>query len=496
MARFTCLNLVCRHTVEAVWRPMICPACKGTDVKGAAEAEVYFASRPMVRGTMPVVTTTRKVLTPSSSTGTTPVPVLPPFPLQTTELLVPFLELFDERGVGLLARVCKRWHAAARIVLKSYVEDARGFGSGSGKLMKAQILALLNGTKSLSLAVDKFMPVSPGQGDSILAYIVKHRIRLNLKLGTHNEKLLKQLKSASQDPAFFYSRQEIQTLKRQHKALPSALLDYEIETVTQFSGLEYKLPGGHVQTGLMHNKFWILGNNGIVTGSPNVSFSAMQGGNFESCIFIRSAKLAPLFQRYFQLLSIPYSHTSEEWQDFGKQVSRYNSKSSRVQAAFAPTINISDFIVENLKNAAKITVRQFLVSTDGRHDDYSIVPFLCWMAQEGAEVEVFLDEAAYYKYGFVQEAASWLMKDGGKVYLQTPVTVVGGDERIQHDKLILATFHNGVKRTLLGSAGATVSVIANINAENFLCLDLPDVYDQLMLHHQNTRKGGTTTALV
>ncbi|WP_432730708.1 phospholipase D-like domain-containing protein [Variovorax sp. W6] len=501
MARYTCLNPICGRTTENAWVAVkTCPHCKGTALRQEVTATVPSSSQPVVRTVVPIgKATTSKP--PSKATIPTPTPsgkaltvAMPPHPLLLSDILVQLFELFDERSVGLLARVCRRWHQAAVIVLRRYVDDARGFGSGSGLTMKSQILGLLATTRNLSLAVDKFMPISPGDGGSILAYIVKHKIKLTLKLGTPNPKLQEQLLRASQDPTFIYKYAEIRELARKREE--PALLDYESETVTQFGSLKLKLPGGHTQTGLMHNKFWILDNDGIVTGSPNVSFSAMDGGNFESCIYIRSAKLAPLYQRYFQLLSTPYSVDSEDWQAFGQQLAQYNSKSVRVQAAFAPTINISDFIVENLRDAVKITVRQFLVSTAGRDDDYSVVPFLCWMAKEGAEVEVFLDEAAYDKYGFVQAAASQLMRSGGKVYVQTPVTVVGGQERLQHDKLILATLHNGVKRTLLGSAGATVSVIANINAENFLCLDLPTVYDELMEHHQNTRKGGTTKVLV
>lgn len=503
MARYTCLNPSCGRTTENAWMPVkTCPHCKGTVLRPEVTTTVPSSSQPVVRTVAPIgkATTSKPpgkatIPTPTqTSSGKALTVAMPPHPLLLSDILVQLFELFDERSVGLLARVCRRWHHAATIVLRRYVADARGFGSGSGLTMKNQILGLLANTRNLSLAVDKFMPVSYGDSDSILAYIVKHRIKLTLKLGTPNQKLLEQLQKASQNPHFIYQRHEIQALRKQRKK--PALLDYKAETITQFSDLKHELDSGHVQTGLMHNKFWILDNNGIVTGSPNVSFSAMEGGNFESCIYIRSAKLAPLYQRYFQLLSTPYSADSLDWQAFEKQVAHYNSSSTRVKAAFAPTVNISNFIVENLLGAIKITVRQFLVSTAGIDDDYSIVPVLCKMAEQGADIEVFLDEAAYDKYRFVQEAAVRLMQSGGKVYVQTPVTVVGGQERLQHDKLILATFHNGVKRTLLGSAGATVSVIANINAENFLCLDLPTVYDELMAHHRNTQEGRTTTPLV
>lgn len=69
--------------------------------------------------------------------------------------------------------------------------------------------------------------------------------------------------------------------------------------------------------------------------------------------------------------------------------------------------------------------------------------------------------------------------------MQIP-TGSGMREGIQHDKLILATLHNGVCRTLIGSAGFTRDVIANNNWENFICTDVANVHSSLMAHHLRT----------
>jgi hypothetical protein len=53
-----------------------------------------------------------------------------------------------------------------------------------------------------------------------------------------------------------------------------------------------------------------------------------------------------------------------------------------------------------------------------------------------------------------------------------------------HDKLILAEIHGGIRKTLIGSAGFTTDVIANRNAENFICTDSKKVYEDLMEHHR------------
>jgi len=262
MARYTCLNPSCGRTTENAWMPVkTCPHCKGTVLRPEVTTTVPSSSQPVVRTVVPIgkATTSKPpgkatIPTPTqTSSGKALTVAMPPHPLLLSDILVQLFELFDERSVGLLARVCRRWHHAATIVLRRYVADARGFGSGSGLTMKSQILGLLANTRNLSLAVDKFMPISPGDGGSILAYIVKHQIKLTLKLGTPNPKLQEQLLKASQDPTFIYKYAEIRELRR--RGNEPALLDYESEDVTQFGGLKLKLPGRHIQTGLMHNKF-------------------------------------------------------------------------------------------------------------------------------------------------------------------------------------------------------------------------------------------------
>ena len=74
--------------------------------------------------------------------------------------------------------------------------------------------------------------------------------------------------------------------------------------------------------------------------------------------------------------------------------------------------------------------------------------------------------------------------------VQKPVVVPRPD---WHDKLYLAQLKTGVLRTLVGSAGITKDVIANTNAEGFLALDLPDVYNRFMKHHERSRNTTIST---
>lgn len=126
------------------------------------------------------------------------------------------------------------------------------------------------------------------------------------------------------------------------------------------------------------------------------------------------------------------------------------------------------------------------------------------VATRGVDIEIYLDEEAYDKQSHVREAVGYLLAAGVKVFTQKPVYVVdAGGERIQHDKLILATIRTGrmvtpVHRTLIGTAGLTKDVIINNNAESFIATDIPSIYEAIQAHHLQTLdpKVADTTQIV
>ena len=163
-----------------------------------------------------------------------------------------------------------------------------------------------------------------------------------------------------------------------------------------------------------------------------------------------------------------------------------------------PSIDIQDFVIEHLRDASKITIRQYLISPSNYQRGLkSIVDFLCILSWEHrVEIELFIDESAYYSEAtgyFVKKAVDKLLYNEVKVYLQKPVTVVTAHEALQHDKLILAELRSGRQITLLGSAGFTSAVIANNNAESFIYTDVESVYTSMMCHHKATLENGPTT---
>jgi len=354
----------------------------------------------------------------------------------------------DERALALITLVCHRWPPIIEYVRRRYVPEMRAYGSTSGLLKNVLIGkgGLLVGKRSVAIAVDQFpYPASPK--GSILKFILDTRMKVQLSLGTDD-------------------RQTIVALSGK--------------------GNRAQLVAGYKK---MHNKIWIIDNEEIIVGSPNVSFSGLEGGNLESFVVIKSPRLGLLFSRYLMMLNDTTVNAGPPgllFDQITRELGVYNQEQHGLKIALAPMINITDFVVKQLEGATKIIVRQFLISHKSRNDtssSFDIVSVLAAMAKNKVEIEIVLDKDAFHKQDFVQEAAWTLHKAGCKVYTQEPVTIVKTREALMHDKLILAEIRGGVKRTLIGSAGFTTSVIENENAESFVSIDLNHIFENLLEHH-------------
>lgn len=368
----------------------------------------------------------------------------------STELTKYIMDFFakDEQTLALLTMVCKRYRTLATPLLMKFVPPLVAHGSAVEPL-KRFVQNELRGVKTLSLAVDKFS--ADKSKDSIISSLIESGMDVNLMLGTPNNQTLKLLRDGLDN---FHA---LPASDRLHK---------------------------------MHNKFWVLDRKAVITGSPNVSFSGLEGGNFETCIIIRSRRVARLFTDYLALLQSGNPFEGAQHNTLKNALLQYNSEEHQLKLAMAPVINITDFVLENLQDAVKITIRQFLISPKNRAaSGKDILTLLCGMAKQGVDIEIYLDESQYESQRFVQTAVTTLLKSGCKVFVQKPVVVINANaEGLMHDKLILATLHNGVQRTLLGSAGFTIDVIANQNAENFICTDVAEIHAACLRHHEASLK--------
>lgn len=384
-------------------------------------------------------------------------------------------EMCDERTLGLLALVCTRFRDVAVPLLQRWVPPMRAFGSTTHRLKNVLIApdeGILTGAHALQVAVDQFThPGYRSYKGSILEYIIENNISINLNLGTASPEVAAALKKAA-------------------KTIGEA----PSNTVSVSDPSAFHK---------MHNKVWVIDKEGVIVGSPNISYAGMEGGNFESFIYIRSPRVGAMFGKYLRYLKEP--NNDALWNEVGYAVTEYNREQHGLRLAMAPLIKITDFLVTELAGATKIVIRQFLISSwrPGRKE-VNVLQTLCNMAKKGVDIEIYLDEEAYATQHHVREAVGYLLEAGVKVFTQKPVYVVNaGSERIQHDKLILATIRTGrmvtpVHRTLIGTAGLTRDVILNNNAESFIATDILSIYQASQAHHLQTLdpKVAKTTQIV
>ena len=365
------------------------------------------------------------------------------------DVLALALREFDEGTLTVLARVCRKFQAAANLLFPRSVPFTLGYGSTTHNLREI-VLNESSRAANIAVAVDKFKDLS------LLKTILATGARMDLVLGTESPFIQQAIQSAAQS---------------------------RVTLATAFHK--------------MHEKFWVFDKAGLLIGSPNVSFSGLQKQNLESCILIRSPYLAKVFIQFLQILKLPDLQANDpRYVPIEQALTKYNKQQHGVRAALAPAINIANFMVEELQGATKIVMRQFLVGKKDRDDTgpgLDVIDALCAMASQGCEIDIYIDEGAYLNADgatwFVKPAVKILSKAGIKVWTQKPVVVVNDDsdkENLLHDKLILARMHSGVLRTLVGTAGLTKHVIANENAEGFISTDLRHVFDTMRAHHENT----------
>jgi phosphatidylserine/phosphatidylglycerophosphate/cardiolipin synthase-like enzyme len=247
------------------------------------------------------------------------------------------------------------------------------------------------------------------------------------------------------------------------------------------------------RSGKMHNKFIIVDNNFVITGSPNLTFAAYNY-NIESFVAIHHQFVAKLYFQYYQYIisGARYDHTREEYPHVQKMMHVFNTAPSNlIQVCLAPILDIRTFVIRELNASQDIDVNMFLVSRASATimgDD--IVANLLAAHHGGSRITIKVDDNQYQLSSYMLPALAPLQAVGANVY-----TVLKHSESMQtrtktittkpqfHDKLILIKQReNNAKKVIIGSAGFTDNVQDNLNLENMVLIKIPDVYDFLLDH--------------
>lgn len=372
--------------------------------------------------------------------------------LVPNDILLHVLMYLDEAELAKLRQVAKRFKRLAQMAISRFiVRHTTGFSSVIGSLeeyMKAEI----GNSQDLLLSVDQITD------DGFMMSILGEDIDSQINMGRQSR-----------------SRWENST-------------DLNVRVTTP-------------KVGKMHNKFWVLDNSVVITGSPNLTYSAFNF-NIESIVRLESKYVAACFRLYFEIMRSPsrsQKKLDKEEQLIG-MLNALNCSNSSFRLALSPYTDIQDFVVDTCQGATEIVIRMFLVSYfDGGGD---IVEELGKLAKGGTKITLFVDANQYHETCdesgyYVQTAVQKLKRYGIKVYTQART-----NGKIMHDKLILIKFgdeRGHSYRTLIGSAGFSQNVMNNNNFENMVSIDGFFLYNFFMTqHHLVTlkRKGDYRTVQV
>lgn len=222
--------------------------------------------------------------------------------------------------------------------------------------------------------------------------------------------------------------------------------------------------------GKMHNKFIVVDNRIVITGSPNLS-KAAYNSNIESFVCIENQLIAELYRSYYEFI---IDQTDEKKIGVLTLMNLWNDLPNvPIQVCLAPLASINDFIVKRLDAANIVKINMYLVGR-ATVSDNDIVSNLSTL---GDKVTLMVDKKQYDGQDYIKTALQVLADSGAHVF-----TVFKSKQKIFHDKLMLIDYADGSKKVIIGSAGFTTSVQDNINFENMVSISNDITYNFLLSH--------------
>lgn len=134
---------------------------------------------------------------------------------------------------------------------------------------------------------------------------------------------------------------------------------------------------------LMHNKFVIIDNKAVITGSMNISPSGLSGYDVNDVIIINSKEVAALYRKEFEQMLNGKFHTKKEKLNLPNHFIMGNSE---LEIYFSPEDKSSTKIIQLIKGAKKyIYVPAFLITHS------NIANELILAKKRGIDVRIIID---------------------------------------------------------------------------------------------------------
>ena len=138
------------------------------------------------------------------------------------------------------------------------------------------------------------------------------------------------------------------------------------------------------QNAIMHNKFFIIDDNTVITGSANISITDISGFNTNDILIIKSPEIAQIYKQEFEQMYDKKFHNKKAKIKNNENILLGNSI---VSVYFSPQNNIINSVIIDLINEAKIYiyVPMFVIT----HKKVSQA--LADAASRGIDVRIILD---------------------------------------------------------------------------------------------------------
>lgn len=234
--------------------------------------------------------------------------------------------------------------------------------------------------------------------------------------------------------------------------------------------------------GKMHNKFIIVDNRIVITGSPNLT-KAAYNSNIESFVSMENQRIGELYRSYYEYI---IDQTERKKEIVLNLMTSWNSyQKISTQICLAPLASIKEFIIKEINSAKIVKINMYLISR-ATQPDGDIVSYL---AELGEKVTVKVSKNEYDKQEYMKVAINELIDNGVHVFTVAKFKPKG----IFHDKLILIEYENDIKKVVIGSAGFTTNVQDNLSFENMVSINHDPTYNFLLSHFDSitsSRKTG------
>ncbi|MCF7866453.1 hypothetical protein K9L67_01345 [Candidatus Woesearchaeota archaeon] len=208
-------------------------------------------------------------------------------------------------------------------------------------------------------------------------------------------------------------------------------------------------------TGLMHNKFCILDDKTIITGSYNPTKNNTNNNNI---IFIESKTLAKNYEEEFEEIK------NNRKQNTKTKTTKIKYNNQTLQQYFCPEDNCQDKIIKELENANKSIY--FLTFT---FTDKEIAQIIINKYEQGLEIKGIIEKFQNHKIS----TYNIINKSGIDINFDT-------NPKFQHNKIFIID-----NTTIITGSYNPTNAANTINDENILILKQKDIAEKYVAYFSN-----------